>query len=131
MLELNRFAITRIVAIPAALDMLAVAADSIVLRTAPDEVMVLPAADIAVDDAHAIVVAENSWSGVWLETAELAHILLHHCEWQLPAVRPAFAQGAIADIPAKLWLETDRALLLIPSPYVTEFNTNLSHGSGL
>jgi hypothetical protein len=35
----------------------------------------------------------------------------------LPQKRPAFAQGAVADIPVKLWFEEDRILFLTPGPY--------------
>ena len=43
------------------------------------------------------------------------------CEWALPQQRPAFAQGAVAGVPVKLWLEGDQVLFVVPSPYVHDF----------
>jgi hypothetical protein len=39
----------------------------------------------------------------------------------VPNGRPAFAQGAVAGIPTKLWLEDDQVLFIVPAPYAADF----------
>ena len=122
MLELKRIPATRIVATPAALDAANWPADALVLRTAPDEVLIMPPlADIKLADPHAIITAEGSFAGAWVPASAALAFLERACEWELPHTRPAFAQGAIAAIPTKLWLEADRVLFVIPAPYIEDF----------
>lgn len=129
--ELNRLPATRIVATPAALDNVPWPADSLVLRTAADEALVMPpVADLQLADPYAIVVAEGGFSGVWLAADIALAFLERTCEWELPVERPAFAQGAVAGIPTKLWLEAERVLLVIPSPYGHDFTERL-HQTGV
>jgi hypothetical protein len=122
---------TRIVATAAAIDALAAATgpDVAVLRVAPDDALVLGAPDassVMIDDPHAIVVAETGFSGVWLAPDALDAIVGPFIEWNVPTTRPALAQGLIAGIPAKLWLTTDRVLLLCPTAYARDFGERLS-----
>ena len=44
----------------------------------------------------------------------------------MPSARPALAQGAIAGIAAKVWVEAERVLILVPAPFVAEFEERLS-----
>ena len=125
--ELKRMPVTRIVAMPAALDCVKWSKESLVLRTAPDEVLVTPPLkDISIDDPYAIVVTEGGFAGAWLQKAEALDILERCCEWEIPQARPAFAQGAIADIPAKLWFGDDRVLVMVPAPYVVDFEERIA-----
>jgi len=141
-LALNRLAATRIVAAPAALDTVAWPPGLIVLRLAADEVLLLPsgggrlrdAADVRawapalppkLSDAYAIVVPEGGFSGQWIPAPEALALLARHCEWELPRARPAFAQGAVAGIPAKLWLEPDRVLFVVPAPFAADFQERI------
>ncbi|MCB9162417.1 MAG: (2Fe-2S)-binding protein, partial [Caldilineaceae bacterium] len=122
---LPRLETTRIVATPAALDAAAWPDDVIPLRTAPDEVLLVgvcaPEALAArVADPHAIAIGDTSFVGVWLPAGVAAAMLSRVCEWALPAHRPAFAQGAVAELPVKLWLETDRTLIIVPAPFATD-----------
>ena len=48
-----------------------------------------------------------------------------HVEWHLPVDRPAFAQGRVAGVPAKLWLETDRVLLVTATAHADELAERL------
>ena len=48
-----------------------------------------------------------------------------HIEWPLPETRPVLVQGTIAGVPAKLWLEEDRALLLTLAAYRHELESRL------
>ena len=119
MLELKQISGTHIVAAPAALDKVAWPAGSIVLRFAADEALVTPPVEsLALDDPHAIVAPDGGFAGAWLPAAEALAALERTCEWELPSQRPAFAQGAVAGVPVKLWLEEERVLVVVPAPYV-------------
>ena len=94
----------RVVAAGDALDSAAwLGDDVVVLRFAPDEAFGLGAGGVEIDDPDAIQEVEHGFVGVWLTSREL-HGAVAHLEWALPTERPALAQGAIAGIPAKLWL---------------------------
>ena len=83
--------------------------DVTVLRLAPDDAFAIGASDVDVDDEHAIVESEPGFVGAWLPIAEVAH----HIEWSLPKARPFLAQGAVANVPARVWLPDDGDALLI------------------
>jgi hypothetical protein len=100
----------RIVADPAALDGARWAGDDImVLRLAPDDAFALGADAVEVDDADAIVEDEVGFVGAWLPI----ELIVAHVEWLLPEERPALGQGAVANVPAKVWLPVDGDALLI------------------
>ena len=40
-------------------------------------------------------------------------------------VTPAFAQGAVADIPVKLWFEDDEVLIITPAPLAADLAERL------
>lgn len=123
----KRINATRIVATPAALGA-AAWPDALVLRVAPDEVIVLAAVGqdgILSHDPHAIVVAETGFVSVWLPAEEALDFLERCCEWELPHARPAFAQGMIAGLPMKLWLESDRVLFITPAPFAVDLGERL------
>jgi hypothetical protein len=124
---LERIPAIRIVATPAALDALAAPAGALLLRLAADEALLVHAdltghqAAPPVDDAHAIIEFDAGFAGAWWTIDEARRLLERHCEWAPPAARPAFAQGAIAEIAAKVWFEETRALILVPAPFQTDF----------
>ena len=98
---LERLAGLRVVADPAALDSAGwQGKDVTVLRFAPDDAFGLGALTVALDDEHAIVATEVGYVGVWLPVDQV----LPHLEWPLPSARPVLAQGAVAGVPAKVWL---------------------------
>jgi hypothetical protein len=122
MLALKQISATHIVAAPAALDKAVWPAEAIVLRFATDEALVTPSVDaLSLDDPHAIVVPDSGYAGAWLAADEALAFLERTCEWELPSHRPAFAQGAVAGIATKLWLEQDRVLFVVPAPFVEDF----------
>jgi hypothetical protein len=126
--ELNQITVTRVVASPAALDAAQWSADALVFRTATDELFVYPAQDqVAVDDAYAIVLRDGGHAGVWLPMTDARNFLGHECEWELPAHRPAFAQGSVAGIPAKLYFEDDRVFLVVLAAYAEDFTERMNH----
>ena len=125
--ELKRLPATRIVATPAALDAAEWPDDTLALRFAPDELLVTPpVANPALDDPHAIIIADSGYAGVWLPEAEALAFLEHACEWELPTQRPAFAQGAVTGIAAKLWFEAGRVLLIVPAPLIADFEERMA-----
>ena len=129
--RLRRLEATRVSATPGALDSLIErppwSAGALALRTAPDELLVTAATDFEVaDDPHSIVERETAFSYVWLDSATADGFLERECEWRRPTARPAFAQGEVAGVPAKLWFETDRTLVLTPAPFARAFQRRLT-----
>jgi hypothetical protein len=123
----TRFPGTRIVAAPAALDNARWPHSAIVMRTARDEAFVLAVVQPeAIDDPHAIVVADAGYAGSWLPAEFARAYLERNCEWEPPAARPAFAQGMIGGLASKLWLENDRVLILVPATVAEDFRDRLT-----
>ena len=123
---LNRIPITHIVATPTALDAVQLPDGRLSFRIAADELLITPPApDTTVDDPHAIVVPDSGFAGVWLPADEALKFLERECEWELPHERPAFAQGAVAGIATKLWLEHDRVLIIVPAPFAADFEERM------
>jgi hypothetical protein len=114
----------RVIAAPEALDDLTLAGEHPALRLAPDDMLVIGAASAEVVGEH-LLVDEAGFVGWWLTPDEVTSHLLPHVDWPLPTARPALAQGLIAGVPAKLWLEEDRALLLCPAAYAHELMERL------
>ncbi len=108
---------------PEAIDAMRVPSNSLVLRFARDEALVVGTsepADIAIEDRYAVVVTDGGWSGSWLDFDRFEEHVAVHVEWRLPTARPALAQGLVAAVPAKLWFDADRVLVLTPSAYLAE-----------
>jgi hypothetical protein len=121
---LDRLHGLRVVADPAALDAARWhgPADVTVLRLAPDDAFAIGAESVEVDDEHAIVESEPGFAGAWLPLETVAH----HLEWSLPRERPALAQGAVAQVPARVWLPDDGdALLITAAAYADELASRL------
>jgi hypothetical protein len=94
----------------------------IVLRLAPDDAFGIGAAEVEIDDEHAIVESETGFVGAWVPVSEV----IAHIEWTLPVERPVLAQGSIANVPARLWLPDDgEALLLTAAAYANELEHRL------
>jgi len=122
MLTLKQIPATRIVATSSALDQAAWPADTLVFRIATDEVLVTPPVDgLNLEDPHAIIVPDGGFATAWVAADQALAFLERACEWALPSQRPAFAQGAVAGVPIKLWLEDERILFVVPVPYVHDF----------
>jgi len=93
------------------------------LRLAPDDVLVIGTAGVAVDDPDAIVEPETGFVAADVDLAVVAR----HTEWPIPLERPAFAQGAIAGVPARLSLVGDdgRATLITAAAHADELAERL------
>ena len=105
----------RVVADPAAIDGATWTTDvdtpAPVHRFGPDEAFSPGSTSITIDDEHAIVVEEHGIASAWCAIADI----LPHIDWPLPVERPTFTQGAVAGVPAKLWLVDDTSLCLYTS----------------
>ncbi|MDA1045281.1 MAG: hypothetical protein O3C57_08675 [Verrucomicrobia bacterium] len=124
--ELSRMIVTRMVSTKAALDAAPWPADALVLRTAADELMVYPAQrEVSLDDPYAIIIRDGGHAGVWMPMADALRFLERECEWEIPVHRPAFAQGAVAGIPAKLYFEQDRVLFIVAAPFAQDFQNRM------
>ena len=124
MLALDRLHGLRVVADPNSLDAVHWNGPGAVtvLRLAPDDAFAIGADVVDLDDEHAIIESEPGFAGVWLPVSEVAH----HLEWSLPAERPALAQGAVAQVPARVWLPDDGdALLITAAAYADELASRL------
>ncbi len=122
MLALETIPGVRIAGTRAVLDTAVLGDGMIALRLAPDEVFAFgrPSLELIDGNPDLIVVTETGFTGCWLTADELRARVLPHVDWELPSARPALAQGLVAGVPAKLWLEAGRALLLCAAAYARE-----------
>ena len=119
---LERMTGIRIVATPTSLDTLS-SESSVHLRIAPDEMLIIPACPGVTDnlkDPHAIVIQETSFFGAWFSHSQVQQLFASYCEWPYPP-NPGTHQGAMANIPIKLFQSSEESLLLVQSPYLADF----------
>ena len=130
---LERFAGTRIVALPDAIDAAAWPKGALVFRLAPDEVLVTAVVNAAaVDDPHAIVEPETGFWSVSLDHLAAIDFLERECDWELPPMGqwgnpelPMFAQGIVAGLPMKVWFEHTRVLFIVASSFAADLMERL------
>lgn len=113
---------------PDTLDKFPVLASAAVCRVAGNEIMILGRSDAGgellrqalsylerADPGGLVVEHTDGWS-VWTLWGDgMAPALARLSVIQLRVERPAFLQGAVTQLPAKVLLLSDRAVLLIPS----------------
>ena len=118
---------SRVVASPAALDAGRWPRGAQIWRLAPDEAFITTAVvEDMFDDPHAIVEPDDGFVGAWVDADRALDFLERSCAWELPSERPAQAQGAVAGLPVKVWLERDRVLFLVPAPYARDLEERMS-----
>ena len=83
--------------------------EPLVLRFAPDEAFAVGATDADVDDRDAIVEPEVGYVALMVSVDEFFDVILPRIEWRAPDERPAFAQGLIAGVPAKVYIDSTGA----------------------
>lgn len=125
-IRFERLTMTRIVATAVSLDALTLPNDAILLRIAPDEAYVYPPTEVALDDEWAIVTEDSGMAGAWIPAEMITDLLERLCEWEVPTERPVLCQGMVAGLPAKLWFEDERTLLLVPGSLLAEMEARLS-----
>ena len=107
----------RVVASPDAIDRAAWQRDGpgpndfepLVLRFAPDEAFAVGATGATVDDGDAIVEPEVGYVALMFPVDEFFDFVLPRIEWRAPDAHPAFAQGLIAGVPAKVYIDSTGA----------------------
>jgi sarcosine oxidase gamma subunit len=109
---------------PEELDALSPVDGAFACRVAPDELFLVapadapPAAAEALEerDPHALAVDQSSGWSVWtLAGPDVESAFARLSEIPPPRERPAFVQGAIAEVPAKAIFLEDRIHVLVPS----------------
>lgn len=100
----------RIVADPSALDRVSWPGGTVPLRIAPDEVLAVGADSATVADRHAIVVREHGFCGLEMERATFDDWFSREAAWPHPG--DGFAQGDVAGLPVKVWIDAQRALVV-------------------
>ncbi len=95
--------------------------EPLVVRFAPDDAFAIGATDVEIDDPDAIVEHEAGFVALMLPVDEFVDHVVPHIEWPPPQSRPGFAQGTIAGVPAKLYLDpTGAATVLVLAAYLDE-----------
>ncbi|MFP5333360.1 MAG: hypothetical protein ACLGHX_13500 [Acidimicrobiia bacterium] len=115
--------VIRVVATPAAIASLV--SDGTVLQVAPDEVLVLDATDVAVDDPHAITVADDGYVGVQLDRATVEDWCEREADWPLPDLVSYFTQGMVAGLAVKIWMNGDTALVMCRTSLAVDLEARL------
>jgi hypothetical protein len=96
-------------------------------RFAPDEAFAAVGIDgtVDVDDEHAIVVPEPGFVAVECTAEEFVRVIVPHVEWTVPP-GPAFVQGAIANVPARVRITEDgAAVVLVAKAHEHEFRARI------
>ncbi len=95
--------------------------ESLVVRFAPDDAFAIGATGVVIDDPDAIVEQEAGFVALMFPVDEFIDHVVPHIEWPPPTSRPGFAQGSIAGVPAKLYLDsTGAATVLVLAAYLDE-----------
>lgn len=111
----------RVVAKPSSVDELR----GEVLRFAPDDAFVISDEAVEVSDSHAIVERDRGWVALRLSEEEALVLISIHATWQAPLDRPAFMQGMLAGLPAKVYLNGAASLIVVPAPFAHELDERL------
>lgn len=97
-----------------------VARDELLLlscRSRREEVAADARARLSTADPHALVVDQTDGWAVWtVEGPDGEEVLARLMVAKVPSRRPAFLQGAIAGVPAKVVLQDGAAHIMVPSP---------------
>lgn len=115
----------RVVAVPSSIDNAVWPAGAMVLRIASDDAFLVGDGPIDIDDPHAIVEPDGGFCAVRLAADRVIDLLAANASWQLPDARPCLAQGMVAGLPVKVWVEGDWALLICPTPFSSELEERL------
>ena len=84
------------------------------------------ATGVHLDDPDAIVEPELGYTAIMFPVDEFIDVVLPRIEWPLAPTRPAFCQGAIAGVPAKLYIDTTgAATVFVMTSYLDDFLSRL------
>lgn len=100
--------------------------EPLILRFSPDEAFAVGATGVHIDDADAITEPELGFTAVMFPVDEFIDVVLPKIEWPVPPTRPAFCQGSIAGVPAKLYIDsTGAATVFVQAAYLDDFLSRL------
>ena len=100
--------------------------EPLILRFAPDEAFAVGATGVHLDDPEAIVEPELGYTAILFPVDEFIDVVLPSLEWALEPTRPAFGQGSIAGVPAKLYIDsTGAATVFVMGAYLDDFLSRL------
>jgi len=100
--------------------------EPLILRFAPDEALAIGATGVRIDDPDAIAEAEVGYVALMFPVDEFIDFVVPRIEWPAPATRPAFAQGSIAGVPAKLYIDsTGAATVFVLAAYLDDLLARL------
>ena len=108
----------RVAASSSALDQVSWPEGALVLRLAPDEVLVMGETEPVIDDPYAVIEPDGGWAALELDPGAAGSLFAANCEWEVPA--QGLGQGLVAGVPAKVWVEPDRVLVIVPAPLAHE-----------
>ncbi len=95
--------------------------EPLILRFAPDEAFAVGATGVQIADPDAIVEPETGYLALMLPVDEFVDFVLPRIEWPAPNTRPAFTQGSIAGVPAKLYIDaTGAATVFVLAAYLDD-----------
>jgi hypothetical protein len=78
-----------------------------------------------VDPDSTVVDQTDGWSAWSITGPDRTAVLKRLSAIPVPAERPAFLQGAVAEVPAKALLQPDRLLLLAPAPLAHHLSSRM------
>jgi hypothetical protein len=111
----------RVVANPSSIDEIG----GVVLRFAPDDALALSDTAPEISDPDAIVERDTGWVSLRLSEKEALELISIHATWHAPVERPSFAQGMLAGLPAKVYLNGAASLIVVPAPFAHELDERL------
>ena len=100
--------------------------EPLILRFAPDEAFAVGATGVHLDDPEAIIEPELGYTAIMFPVDEFIDVVLPRMEWAVAPTRPAFCQGSIAGVPAKLYIDTTgAATVFVMAAYLDDFLSRL------
>ena len=100
--------------------------EPLILRFAPDEAFAVGATGVHIDVVDAITEPELGFTAVMFPVDEFIDVVLPKIEWPVPPTRPAYCQGSIAGVPAKLYIDsTGAATVFVHGAYLDDFLARL------
>jgi len=115
----------RVVASPSSIDNAVWPTGAMVVGIAPDDVLLVGNGPIEMGDPHAIVEPDGGFCVVRMSVARVIDLLATNASWQLPESRPCLAQGMVAGLPIKVFVDGGEAMVITPVPFAAELEARL------
>ncbi|MEM9464564.1 MAG: hypothetical protein AAGA90_04295 [Actinomycetota bacterium] len=117
-------AAVRVAARPEALDTASWPVDATVLRTAPDEVLLVDSLDATPPEPDAIVFPDMGWVRFAMAPATGAQVMAHAAAWPPPTA--GLGQGLVAGVPAKVVVRDDEWWIIVGAVVADEFEERVA-----